>query len=199
MMAGDLTCERCGASLSASDSFCGTCGSPVAGPTSEQSRTGERAQTTRAGAPMAARTGTTSIAANASGGDRPAPGWYPAPEGGGRRYWDGQRWTDRYESPRVAPAAPRTAVPRHQLLRFTRVVALIFAWITLIGGTIGIIAAFVFQAELGYANGVFAGIVLVWIVFFAVECALLFSYPVLIRLALQTEETARAALDLLAE
>ena len=94
---------------------------------------------------------------------------------------------------------PRTATPPHQLLRFARVLSLIFAWITLIGGAIGIIAAFVFQTEIGYGNGIFALVAVVWIVFLAVECALLFSYPVLIRLALQTEETARAALDLLAE
>jgi hypothetical protein len=25
-------------------------------------------------------------------------GWYPAPEGYGRRYWDGSAWTDRFES-----------------------------------------------------------------------------------------------------
>lgn len=32
---------------------------------------------------------------------RPAPGWYPNPEGTGQRYWDGQQWTNHFHDPRV--------------------------------------------------------------------------------------------------
>ncbi|AGI12983.1 hypothetical protein PBI_BUTTERS_36 [Mycobacterium phage Butters] len=36
------------------------------------------------------------------------PGWYPDPEGGGQRYWDGRQWTShRAPLPPPAPAAER--------------------------------------------------------------------------------------------
>lgn len=43
-------------------------------------------------------------------GGNPPPGWYQDPQGGGRRYWDGQQWTDHVE-PASAPEAPTTPPP----------------------------------------------------------------------------------------
>jgi uncharacterized Tic20 family protein len=33
------------------------------------------------------------------------PGWYADPQGGGQRYWDGERWTEHVAPPAPAPAA----------------------------------------------------------------------------------------------
>src|SRR5262249_36737084 len=37
----------------------------------------------------------------------PPPGWYPNPEGQGRRYWDGSQWTSHFASVPSTPSAER--------------------------------------------------------------------------------------------
>lgn len=43
----------------------------------------------------------------------PPAGWYPDPEGGAKeRFWDGERWTDRYQEPAGHRAADPSDPPR---------------------------------------------------------------------------------------
>lgn len=194
-MMGQLTCKRCGAPLLEDDGFCGSCGTPVEGDRSDVARGQTQAQGAFAGAPA---TPAAPLVAPAPppAASQPAAGWYEAPDGSGReQFWDGRRWTKRF-------VGTNTDAPKaHRLLHFARVLSLIAAWLTLIGGVIGVIVEIAADAELGggSGSGVFALIVGIQIVSLVVSCVLLFSYPLLIRVALGAEDTARRALDLLAE
>lgn len=49
----------------------------------------------------------TTAAATSAQGVQPASqfpaGWYDYPQGGGRRFWDGQQWTDHFVPPPAEP------------------------------------------------------------------------------------------------
>lgn len=62
----------------------------------------------------------------------PPAGWYPNPQGVGRRYWDGSRWTDEFTPP-PAPSRKRH-IGRLVVIGLAIVVAVVIARIVLSGG-----------------------------------------------------------------
>jgi hypothetical protein len=59
------------------------------------------------------------------------PGWYEFPQGGGRRYWDGQAWTDHFVPPPPTESAG---------LSFGRIVLAVWAGAVLGWGTIWLLS-----------------------------------------------------------
>ncbi len=180
-MADTARCVQCGTTVAVDDAFCGNCGSPVSAagtPTARQAAAPRSPAPSRPVAP-------------ASTASSAAPGWYPSPDGNGQRYWDGRQWG--------AQSGGATAVIAEQsrpyrVLRTARGLSLVFAWLTLILGSIGIIAELVGESELGVATGLFFLLFIFQVVWLGLTCVLLFSYPVLIKLALDTEQAGRSAL-----
>jgi hypothetical protein len=64
-----------------------------------------------------------------------APGWYEYPHGGGRRFWDGQQWTDHFVPPLDSGAAAKPGAG-HGPLDFGRTVLAVWAGFILGWGTV---------------------------------------------------------------
>ncbi len=178
-MADRATCGQCCATMAAEDAFCGSCGSPVsaAAPTVVQ--------------PAPPRTPAPSQpVAPGPAASVPAPGWYPSPDGSGQRYWDGGQWTG--QSSGSSTVTVEQSRP-YRVLRTARGLSLLFAWLTLIFGSIGIIVEVAGESEINVASGLFFLLLIFQIVWLGLTCVLLFSYPVLIKLSLDNERAMRGA------
>lgn len=77
--------------------------------------------------------------------EKPPPeGWYDDPEGGSgrKRYWDGERWTDRYEEGNAASTPKVAAIDREfKALHTIARVFNVLGWLTITLGTLAVIAA----------------------------------------------------------
>ena len=73
--------------------------------------------------------------------DLPPGGWYADPEGeaGRQRYWDGERWTERYHSG-GSPSPAGAEEKRFGALRTIAGVFYVLGWVVAILGGLGVIA-----------------------------------------------------------
>lgn len=173
-MADELTCDGCGAAVPKGDRFCGECGKDLGARESESAREGERAT------------------AGVSATGTPA-GWYPVPDGGGERYWDGQRWSEQRRGQAAAKAEPGPP-SRYASLRLVATLFSILAVLVIVFGVIGIGVTVTRPSEPGSVKvaALFGG--LFWVAFFALG---LFAYAAFIRLMISIEANTRQAAEAL--
>jgi hypothetical protein len=128
-------------------------------------------------------------------------GWYPDLHNPERlQYWDGERWTQRYQPAdpglRPEPAEPETAERRFSSLHLIAGIYSVLGWLVAIVGSIGVIAAAV-NANSDSSGGDPAAILVVGLIAVAFYALALFGIAAAIRLALAVEENTRRTVEVL--
>ena len=128
-------------------------------------------------------------------------GWYPDLHNPERlQYWDGERWTQRYQPAdpglRPEPAEPETAERRFGSLHLIAGIYSVLGWLVAIVGSIGVIAAAV-NANSDSSDGDPAAILVVGLIAVAFYALALFGIAAAIRLALAVEENTRRTVEVL--
>lgn len=119
----------------------------------------------------------------------PHPGWYYDPHGRPdvKRYWDGQQWTDQYQTVAQQPQPGGMSPPdrRYYSLRTIATIYQVVAWLIAGIGGVGVIVAAASASDSGGLVFIVGAIY----VFFVVLTMLAFS--AFIRLMLSVEESTR--------
>jgi hypothetical protein len=120
-------------------------------------------------------------------------GWYPAPDGGGERYWDGQRWSEQRRGKAAVQAEPGSP-RRYASLRLVATLFSVLAVVVIVFGVIGIGVTVTRPSEPGSvkAAALFGG--LFWVAFLALA---LFAYAAFVRLMISIEANTRQVAEVL--
>jgi hypothetical protein len=136
--------------------------------------------------------------------NQPPAGWYADPEGsaGQMRYWDGTRWTEhRHDAGVGAPAID--GEPRFRALRVIATVFFVLGCLTVVLGTLGVIAAAIDAGSSDETTTTIFGesveedetepvvVVIVGTLFVLLYALFFFAASSFIRLMLSVEESTR--------